>query len=58
MHDDFFVAEPELDVRLRLSKHARLTAGIGYRAATGNRHDDGRLMGAVGSVGIQFGGGL
>ena len=58
VHDDFFVAEPELDVRLRLSKHARLTAGIGYRAATGNRHDDGRLMGAVGSVGIQFGGGL
>lgn len=58
IRDDFFVAEPEADLRIRLASHLRLTAGIGYRAATADRRDDSRLRGAVGSLGIQLGGGL
>lgn len=66
---DFFVAEPELDAIVRLTRHLRLTAGVGYRF-TGSgwygHHDDyrsgggdpgRRLGGAVGSVGLQIGGG-
>lgn len=53
--DDFFVAEPELDVRVRLSKHARFTAGVGYRAVGANRGDSSRLQGAVGTIGLQLG---
>jgi hypothetical protein len=59
---DFFVAEPEVDARIRLTRHLRLTAGIGYRA-TGRGRDqfDGgprpNLSGAVGSLGLQIGGG-
>jgi hypothetical protein len=56
--NDFFVAEPEADVRLRLTKHARLTAGVGYRFTGTDHRDDSRLRGAVGSVGIQLGGGF
>jgi hypothetical protein len=58
VRDDFFVAEPEADVRLRLTKHARLTAGVGYRLAASERRDDSRLSGAVASVGLQLGGGF
>ena len=57
-HDDFFVAEPEADVRIKLAKHARLTAGVGYRFAGAEHRDTNRLSGAVGSLGIQFGGGF
>jgi hypothetical protein len=55
--EDFFVAEPEVDVLLRLTRHLRLTAGAGYRFTAGERRDDNRLRGAVGSVGLQIGGG-
>ena len=63
---DFLVAEPEVDALVRLTKHLRLTAGAGYRftGSMGRDHDgflDGRgrtgLNGAVGSVGLQIGGG-
>jgi hypothetical protein len=55
--EDFFVAEPEVDVLVRLARHLRLTAGAGYRFTAGERGDDNRLRGAVGSVGLQIGGG-
>jgi hypothetical protein len=63
---DFFVAEPEVDALVRLTKHLRLTAGAGYRfTGSGRRGRDdffdghGRtgLNGAVGSIGLQIGGG-
>ena len=64
---DFLVAEPEVDALVRLTKHLRLTAGAGYRftGSAGHGRDgffpDGRgrtgLKGAVGSVGLQIGGG-
>jgi hypothetical protein len=54
---DFFVAEPELDVLVRLTNRMHLTGGIGYRAVGAFRRDDNRLGGAVGSVAVQIGGG-
>jgi hypothetical protein len=54
---DFFVAEPEVDLLLRLTRHLRLTAGAGYRFTAGEGRDDSRLRGAVGSVSLQVGGG-
>jgi len=62
---NFFVAEPEFDARVRLGPHLRLTVGAGYRF-TGTAHGrnyffDGSghtgLNGAVGSIGVQIGGG-
>lgn len=56
--EDFFVAEPGADVRVRLASFARLTAGVGYRFTAGERARNSRLQGAVASIGVQFGGGF
>jgi hypothetical protein len=55
VYDDFFVAEPEIDVQLKLASRIRLTAGAGYRAAAGWRRgfDDEQLRGATGSMSLQ-----
>jgi hypothetical protein len=53
--EDFFVAEPEVDALVRLTRHLRLTVGAGYRFTSGR--DDSRLRGPVGSLGLQIGGG-
>ncbi len=58
VRDEFFLVEPGVDVRFRLSDHTRLTAGIGYRLTAGDRPDESRIRGAVATVGVQFGGGL
>ena len=55
--EDFFVAEPEVGLLVRLTKRLRLTGGAGYRFTAGEGRDDNRLHGAVGSVGLQIGGG-
>ena len=55
--EDFLVAEPEVDALVRLTKHLRLTVGAGYRFTGGEGRDDTRLRGAVGSLGLQIGGG-
>ena len=63
---DFFVAEPEVDALVRLTRHLRLTVGAGYRfTGSGWRGRDdffdggarNALDGAVGSIGLQIGGG-
>lgn len=55
--EDFFVAEPEANVLVRLATHVRLTGGVGYRfTSTGHRNDT-RLSGAAGSLALQIGGG-
>jgi hypothetical protein len=63
---DFFVAEPEVDALVRLTTHLRLTVGAGYRFTGSGRRgradffDGGArnaLNGAVGSIGLQIGGG-
>jgi hypothetical protein len=53
----FFVAEPEVDVLVRITRSMRLTAGVGYRFIAAEYGDDSRIRGAVGSIGIQIGGG-
>ena len=55
--EGFFVAEPEVGLYLRLTRHVRLTGGGGYRFTATDSRDVNRLRGAVGSVGIQIGGG-
>ena len=54
---DFFVAEPEVDLVVRLTNRLRLTGGIGYRLIGAEGRDDNRLRGTTGSVALQIGGG-
>jgi hypothetical protein len=54
--DGFFVAEPQVDALIRVSRHTRLTVGAGYRFTAGS-HNDSDIRGAVGTIGFQFGGG-
>jgi len=69
VHNDFFVFEPELDVKVRISRLAQLSAGGGYRFIGGyygyypyyyygSSSFDSRFQGWVGTVGIQIGGGF
>jgi hypothetical protein len=52
---DFFVAEPQADVILKLTSRLRLTGGVGYRLIDTDGRDDNRLQGATGSVALQIG---
>jgi hypothetical protein len=54
----FFVAEPELDVLVRITGSLHVTAGAGYRFIAAGRGDESRIRGAVGTVGLQLGGGF
>lgn len=56
-HDDFFVAEPQLNVSWKIAGWVHLTAGGGYRFIAGTHDMDHRLRGASGSLSVQFGGG-
>ena len=61
LRQDFLAAEPELNARVGLARHVRLTLGAGYRFAGNDwrRRDGGRsdrISGAVGSLGLQIGG--
>jgi hypothetical protein len=61
----FFVAEPEVDLLVHFTDHVGLAVGAGYRFAGSDRYNrdlgfglsDSRLSGAVGSIGLQIGGG-
>jgi hypothetical protein len=54
LHEGFFVAEPEANLTLRLTKRVRLAGGLGYRAVSRDRRDGTQLSGATGSLGLQF----
>ena len=56
VRDAFFLAEPEANVIVNLTKRFRLTAGVGYRFA-GNRERGARdnLSGVTGGVALQVG---
>jgi hypothetical protein len=56
--EGFFVAEPGVDLLVRLTRHVRLTGGASYRFVGAEGRDDNRLRGATGSLGLQIGGGL
>jgi len=51
---DIFVAEPEVDVRLKLTDTIRLTLGAGYRAVNDSNGFNQGLRGPTGSVSVQF----
>src|SRR5262245_46831761 len=53
----FFLMEPEADVLIRLTRSMRITAGAGYRFTFADYGGDSRLRGAVGTLGLQIGGG-
>ena len=55
--ESFFIAEPEVGVFLRLSRHTRLTGGVSYRLVGAEGRDENRLRGAAGSIALQIGGG-
>src|SRR4029077_20079631 len=50
--NSFFVAEPEIDMRLRVSKAVGVTLGAGYRAISGSQGFWRLLRGATGSVAL------
>jgi len=53
-HRDFFVAEPEVDVKLGLARRISLVGGVSYRAVDLPDGLDTLARGAAGSVGVQF----
>jgi hypothetical protein len=54
--EGFFVAEPQIDALIRVTRHTRLTVGAGYRFTAGS-HNDSDISGPVATIGFQFGGG-
>lgn len=53
---DVFVAEPQADLLVSLSRRFRLNLGVGYRLIGADGDFDRRLRGVTGSVGLQIGG--
>lgn len=56
VHDDFFVAEPQVNVMWNLSPGQRLVFGVGYRAVVNAPLLGDQLNGVSGSVSFQLGG--
>ena len=56
LRDDFFLAEPEAALRVRLLRHVGVRASGGYRFTGATRARDNRLDGVTGTVGLQIGG--
>ena len=50
----FFVAEPEVDASVSISRAARLTVGASYRATAGFYGPESQINGFAGTFGIQF----
>ena len=53
--EDFFVAEPQVDVLLKVAPHVRLHVGGGYRAVSGANGLEREIRGATGSISLEFG---
>lgn len=56
VRDDFFIAEPQVNVMLHFSPGHRLVFGVGYRAVADAPTLGDRLNGLSGSVAFQIGG--
>jgi hypothetical protein len=56
-HEDFFVAEPQVNASVRLAGWLRLGAGVGYRLIGSANQLNDRLRGVSGTVSLQIGGG-
>ncbi len=55
VRSDMFVAEPQVDLLLGLTKHIKLDIGAGYRFAHADRIGNDRFSGAGGTVALRFG---
>jgi PEGA domain len=55
LHQDFFIAEPQADLILRIANQLHLHMGVGYRLTSGQGHGVGPLNGVTGSVSVQIG---
>jgi hypothetical protein len=53
--EQFFVAEPQIDLLLKVAPHVRLRVGGGYRAVSGANGLEPEIRGATGSVSLEFG---
>ncbi len=53
--ENFFAAEPEIDLLLKVAPHIRLRVGGGYRAVSGANGLEPEIRGATGSVSLEFG---
>jgi hypothetical protein len=53
--EDFFVAEPEADIRVNLTKDIKLTGGVGYRLIGDARRVGDQIRGATGTLAVQVG---
>lgn len=58
VNEGFFIAEPQVDLLVKLTDRFRLAWGVGYRLIGGARDVQDRLRGASGSVALQIGGGF
>lgn len=56
VNDDFFIAEPQVNALLSLTKWMRLDAGVGYRLIGGADLLGDDLRGISGSIAVQIGG--
>ena len=55
LQSDFFVAEPQADLLVRLTSHLHLGVGAGYRLTSGGRGQTGGFSGASGSLTLRVG---
>jgi hypothetical protein len=53
--NDFFIAEPEANLCIRISRSVWLDAGVGYRFISGAYGLDNDMRGVTGSVAVTFG---
>jgi hypothetical protein len=53
--EEFLVAEPQIDLLLKIAPHMRLHVGGGYRAVSNANGLDREIRGATGSVSLEFG---
>jgi hypothetical protein len=55
LSSDFFVAEPQADLLVRLTRHLQLDVGAGYRATSAEHGVNDRFSGATGSLALRIG---
>jgi hypothetical protein len=53
----FFIAEPQLNITLRVAHGVAVVGGVGYRVIGAANGFEDQLQGITGSVAIRFGGG-
>jgi hypothetical protein len=55
VHDDFFIAEPQVNLLVRVVPWMRLDVGASYRAVTSADLIEHQIRGASGSIALRFG---